>query len=111
MELKEAELLRVFIGEGDRHDGRPLHEVLVEEARDAGLSGATVFRGIIGYGAHGRVHTSKILRLAEDLPLVVEIIDTEGRIEAFLGRVSELVTEGLVTVETIRYAHLPGQPG
>jgi PII-like signaling protein len=111
VELKEAELLRVFIGEGDRHDGRPLHEVLVEEARDAGLSGATVFRGIIGYGAHGRVHTSKILRLAEDLPLVVEIIDTEGRIEAFLGRVSELVTEGLVTVETIRYAHLPGQPG
>lgn len=103
MEFKDAELLRIFIGENDRYDGKPLYEVIVEEARRGGLAGATVIRGILGFGVHSLVHSSKILRIAEDLPVIIEIVDTEGRIKGFLARVEKLVTEGLVTVEKIRF--------
>jgi uncharacterized protein len=98
----EAFLLRIFIGESDRFGGRPLHEVIVEEARRGGMAGATVMRGFLGFGAHSRIHTSKVLRLSEDLPIVVEIVDTEERIEAFLPRLDELIGEGLVTLEKVR---------
>ena len=96
---RDGQLLRIFIGESDRHAGRPLFEVIVEEARRRGLAGATVFRGCEGFGAHSRVHTTRILRLSEDLPVVIEIVDAEEKVQAFLPVLDGLVREGLVTVE------------
>ncbi len=104
----EAELLRIFIGESDKWEGRPLYEVIVREARERGMAGATVLRGMMGFGAHSRLHTTKILRLSEDLPIVVEIVDKPERIEPFLPRLDEIIDEGLVTVErakVIFYRH------
>ncbi len=98
----EAQLLRIFIGESDHHDGRPLYEVVVERARKNGMAGATVLRGILGFGAHSRIHTSKILRLSEDLPLVIEIVDKPEKIDEFLPQLDELITEGLVTLEDVK---------
>lgn len=99
--LSEAKLLRVFIGESDRHGGRPLYEVIVERARARGLAGATVLRGTLGFGATSRIHTARILRLSEDLPMVIEIVDEPGRIDEFLAELDELIQEGLVTLEKI----------
>jgi PII-like signaling protein len=98
----EAELLRIFIGESDRHQGRPLYEVIVEEARRKGLAGATVLRGTLGFGASSRIHTAKILRLSEDLPMVVEIVDKPDQIAAFLPDLDAMIGEGLVTLERVR---------
>jgi PII-like signaling protein len=98
----EAYLLRIFVGESDRHDGKPLYEVVVSEARRLGLAGATVHRGFMGFGAHSRIHTSKVLRLSEDLPIVIEIVDAEDRIEDFIPHLDELIVEGLVTMEKVR---------
>ncbi len=95
-------LLRVFIGESDRHDGRPLYEVVVNEARRRGLAGATVWKGFMGFGAHSRMHTAKILELSQDLPIVIEIVDAKDKIEEFLPVLDGLVGEGLVTVEPAR---------
>jgi PII-like signaling protein len=109
----EAELLRIFIGESDKHQGRPLYEVLVENARQRGLAGATVLRGTLGFGASSRIHTAKVLRLSEDLPMVVEIVDRPERIAEFLPELDTLVTEGLVTLERVRvilYRHDPTPP-
>ena len=92
-------LLRIFVGESDRHGGKPLYEWLLLEAREAGLAGATVLRGIAGFGAHSRLHTAKILRLSEDLPMVVEIVDSRDKVEAFLARVEPAIQEGLATLE------------
>ena len=80
----EGMLLRVFIGESDKHNGRPLYEVIVGEARRRGLAGATVWKGFMGFGAHSRMHTAKILELSQDLPIVIEIVDANEKIEAFL---------------------------
>jgi len=96
---REGQLLRIFIGESDRWGGLPLYEAIVQEARKKGLAGATVFRGSEGFGAHSRIHTSRILRLSEDLPILVEIVDSEEKVQAFLPVLDEMVTEGLVTVE------------
>lgn len=93
----EARLLRIFVGESDRYGGKPLYEALVLEARRRGLAGATVFKGFMGYGAHSRIHTAKVLQLSEDLPVMVEIVDTEEKIQAFLPVLDEMVREGLVT--------------
>lgn len=98
----QASLLRIFIGESDKSDGRPLYEVIVETARKRGLAGATVLRGFIGFGANSRIHTSKVLRLSEDLPIAVEIVDEEEKIEAFLPELDKLIGEGLVTLEKVR---------
>lgn len=97
----EALLLRVFVGESDRHGARPLYEVIVLEARQAQLAGATVLKGVMGFGANSRVHTAKILRLSEDMPMVIEIVDTAEKIRAFLPRLDRLVGEGLVTMESV----------
>jgi len=99
---EDAQLLRIFIGEDDKHDGRPLHEVIVEKARKAGIAGSTVLRGLLGYGAHSRIHTSKVLRLSQDLPIVIEIVDTKEKVEEFLPTLDAIMDEGLVTLEKIR---------
>jgi PII-like signaling protein len=96
---RDGQLLRIFIGESDRWGGLPLYEAIVQEARKRGLAGATVFKGFEGFGAHSRIHTTRILRLSEDLPIVVEIVDTADKIEAFLPALDEMVEEGLATVE------------
>lgn len=97
-------LLRIFIGESDKEPGRdrPLFEAIVRKAREAHLAGATVLRGPMGFGRHSRVHTAKLLELSTDLPIVIEIVDAEDKVEAFLPIVDELVTEGLVTLEAVR---------
>jgi uncharacterized protein len=99
---EEAELLRVFIGESDHYQGRPLYEVIVLEARKRGMAGATVLRGIMGFGADSRVHTAKILRLSEDLPIIVEIVDKPERIADFLPDLDKMIDEGLITLERAR---------
>jgi PII-like signaling protein len=98
---RDGHLLRIFIGESDRHEGVPLYEWLVRRARERGLAGATVLRGLAGFGAHSRLHTAKILRLSTDLPIVVEIVDAIDKIEAFLPEVDAAVGEGLATVERV----------
>jgi hypothetical protein len=111
MELPEdALLLRIFIGESDRYRHRPLYEAIVLKAREFHLAGATVLRGPMGYGASSRIHTAKIIQLSMDLPLVVEIVDTEEKINGFLPILDEMMNGGLVTLEkarVIRYA--PGK--
>jgi hypothetical protein len=97
-----ALLLRIFIGENDRFDGHPLYESIVLKAREQGLAGATVLRGPMGFGHSSRVHTAKILRLSEDLPIVVEIIDSEENINAFLPLLDTMVKGGLVSLEEVR---------
>lgn len=96
---KEGKLLRIFLGENDHHDNVPLYEWIILQAREHGLAGATVLRGIAGFGANSRLHTAKILRLSSDLPIIVEIIDTEDKIDAFLPVIDHAVTDGLATVE------------
>lgn len=98
---EEGKLLRIFVGEQEAHQGKPLYQWLVEEARNNGLAGATVLRGMEGYGAHSRLHTAKVLRLSIDLPVVIEIVDTEEKIEAFLPIVDDVIPEGLATVERV----------
>jgi PII-like signaling protein len=97
----EGKLLRIFVGESDRHDGKPLYQAIVERVRAAGLAGATVIRGIEGFGADSRIHTSRILRLSEDLPVLIEIVDTAEKIDEILPSLDELVREGMVTVEKV----------
>jgi len=99
---EEALLLRIFIGENDKDDGRPLYESIVLKAREIHLAGATVIRGPMGYGHSSRLHTTKILRLSEDLPLVIEIVDSEAKINAFLPVLDGIMASGLVTIEKVR---------
>ena len=98
----EATLLRLFIGESDEYDGRPLHEAIVLKARAAGIAGATVLRGALGYGRSSRLHSAKILRLSEDLPLVIEIVDAPDRIDLFLTEAEPMLGSCLVTLEKVR---------
>ncbi len=97
----EGQLLRVFVGESDRWEGKPLYEAIVRKAREQGMAGATVLRGMEGFGANSRIHTTKILRLSEDLPIVVEIVDKAERIQAILPELDRMVTEGLITIEKV----------
>jgi PII-like signaling protein len=99
---EKAALLRIFIGENDRFGQHPLYEAIVLKAREQGLAGATVLRGPMGFGHSSRLHTAKILRLSEDLPVVVEIIDSEQNITAFLPLLEEMVKGGLVSIEEVR---------
>ena len=104
----EGQLLRIFVGESDRWQGKPLYEAIVHMAREEGLAGATVLRGMEGFGAHSRIHTTKILRLSEALPIVIEIVDKPERIQAILPALDSMVTEGLMTLErvhVIAYRH------
>ncbi len=95
----QGQLLRIFIGESDKKGNRPLFEWIVQEARRQKMAGATVLRGMQGFGAHSLIHTTKILRLSEDLPVIVEIVDLPEKIEAFLNHIEPYIKEGLVTLE------------
>ena len=99
---RDGILLRIFIGESDKYDGRPLYEWIIQRARQAGMAGATVLRGMEGFGAHSRMHTAKILRLSQDLPIVIELVDTPEQIEAFLSVIDPAIEEGLVTTERVQ---------
>jgi uncharacterized protein len=99
---RQAVLLRIFIGENDRSNGKPLYEAIVLKAREQHLAGATVLRGPMGFGASSRLHTSKILRLSEDLPLVIEIVDSEEKINTFLPMLDGMMTSGLITMEKVQ---------
>jgi PII-like signaling protein len=103
MMLPEAGcLLRIFIGESDRHDGQLLYEWIVLKAREEGLAGATVMRGMMGFGAHSRLHTFKIERLSQDLPIIVEVVDTREKLEKFLALIDNEIEEGLATLEEVQ---------
>jgi PII-like signaling protein len=99
---QDAVLLRIFFGEADQHQGRPLYEAIVLKAREMGIAGATVLRGPMGFGRSSRLHTAKILRLSEDLPLIVEIVDEEAKIEGFLEVLDGMMGSGLVTTEKVK---------
>jgi PII-like signaling protein len=99
---RDAILLRIFFGEDDKFNNRPLHEAIVLKAREMQLGGATVLRGHIGFGHSSRIHTSKILRLSQDLPVVIEIVDSQTKIDAFLPVLDEMMTSGLVTIEKVQ---------
>ena len=96
---EEGYLLRIFIGESDKHEGRLLYEWLVLKARAEHLAGATILRGMMGFGAHSRLHTFKIERLSEDLPIIIEIVDTKEKLENFLAQIDGIIKEGLATME------------
>jgi PII-like signaling protein len=93
--------LRIYIGESDTWHGRPLYQAIVRRLREEGLAGATVLRGIEGFGAHSRLHTTRILRLSQDLPLVIEVVDREDRVRQMLPILDEMVAEGLITLEDV----------
>jgi PII-like signaling protein len=110
---EQAVLLRVFLGENDRADGHPLYEAIVIKAREMGLAGATVLRGPLGFGHTSRLHSAKILRLSSDLPMVIEIVDAEDKIEAFLPVLDQMMSGGLATTERVqvrRYSAGPSSP-
>jgi uncharacterized protein len=105
---EEGMLLRVFIGESDQYKGKALYEQIVLKARELNLAGATVLRGIMGFGADSRMHTAKLLRLSEDLPVIIEIVDSKEKLNTLLPFLDEVVLEGLITLEkarVIKYRH------
>jgi uncharacterized protein len=106
----EGKLLRIFIGESDKHGRKPLYQAIVEMLREEGLAGATVLRGIEGFGATSHLHTARILRLSEDLPIVIEVVDRAERIEAIMPKLDEMVSEGLVTLERVEVVAYRAQP-
>ncbi len=103
-------LVRIFIGESDQYHRKPLYEQIVLKAREEGLAGATVLRGIMGFGAQSHLHTAKILRLAEDLPVVIEIVDTQEHIDRFMPFLDEAVKDGMITVENVRVLQYRSRP-
>lgn len=107
---RDAMLLRVFIGEDDKYQSRPLYEAIVLKAREMHLAGATVLRGPMGYGHSSRLHTTKILRLSEDLPLVIEIVDSEQTISGFLPVLDGMIESGLVTLEKVQVLRYGDKP-
>ncbi len=102
--------LMVYVGETDHWHGRPLYDALVVRAREMGLAGATVLRGVEGFGAHSRLHTAKVLRLSENLPIVIEIVDREERVREFLAACDEMIAEGLVTLEPVEIVKYTAAP-
>ena len=105
----DGSLLRIFLGEDDRRHGRPTYEAIVLKARELGLAGATVLRGPMGFGARSRIHTAKVLRLSEDLPVVVEIVDTKEKIEMLLDALTDIAGSALVTVERVAIVRFTDQ--
>lgn len=112
MHVQQGCLLRIYIGEGDKHEGRPLYEWIVAQAHSKQLAGATVYRGLMGFGPHTRViHTFKIERLAEDLPVTIEIVDSRDKVEGFLAFIEQQIASGLfATMQTIELRSIQGRP-
>jgi len=109
---EQGYLLRIFIGESDRCQGHPLYQAIVLKAHELHLAGATVLRGPMGFGASSRLHTSNVLRLSEDLPMIIEIVDSEEKLESFLPYLDDMVQEGLLTLERVRVVRYRGrEPG
>ena len=106
----EGKLLRIFIGESDKHGHKPLYQAIVEMLREEGLAGATVLRGVEGFGAKSHLHTARILRLSEDLPIVVEVVDQAERIEAVLPKLDEMIGDGMVTLERVEVLAYRAEP-
>ena len=106
----EVTLLRIYIGELDKWQHTPLYEAIVLKAREMGLAGATVLRGPMGFGAHSRMHTAKILRLSEDLPVLIEIVDQDERVQEFLPELDKMIGDGLVTAEKVRVIRYQATP-
>ncbi len=102
---EDGYLLRIFVGESDKHGHHPLYEAIVLKAREEGLAGATVLRGVMGFGKHSILHTTKILRLSEDMPMIIELVDSLEKIDAFLPLLDEMIKDGLVTLEKMRVIH------
>jgi len=102
---EDGALLRIFLGESDRHGHQPLYEAIVLKARENGLAGATVLRGVMGFGKHSILHTTKILRLSEDLPMVIEIVDSAEKIDSFLPVLEGMIKDGLITLERVKVLH------
>src|SRR5689334_11246000 len=102
---EDGALLRIFVGESDRHGHHPLYEAIVLKARESGLAGATVLRGVMGFGKHSILHTTKILRLSEDLPMVIEIVDSAEKIDSFLPVLEGIIKDGLITLERVKVLH------
>ncbi|MHB8513378.1 MAG: DUF190 domain-containing protein [Actinomycetota bacterium] len=107
----KGKLIRIFIGESDHWHGKPLYQAIVEKARELGLAGATVTRGLEGYGRSSVVHTTRFLRMSEDLPLIIEIVDAEEKITAAIPAFDEMMGEGLITIETVEVISYRGGPG
>lgn len=110
IETSAGTLLRIFIGDSDRHDGQPLYKVLVQRAHDLGLAGATVLHGPLGFGRHSRLHTAKLAELSSDLPVVIEVVDADEAIRRFMAEVDAIVGEGLVTLEAVRIVRYAQPP-
>ena len=110
MKVEGGKLLRIFVGESDRHGGQPLYTAIVERARVSGLGGATVFKGIEGFGGHSVVHAARVFDLSSDLPVLIEIVDAPDKIEAFVELLEGIVTEGLVTVESVEIVRYGAAP-
>jgi len=110
-ELEDGRLLRIIVGEDDTHDGQPLYEAILLMLRREGLAGASIFHGTGGFGASSVVHTSKILRLSQDLPVLIECVDSAAKIEAVLPKLDGMVTQGLVTIEKADVRVYRGKPG
>ncbi|HEV3168544.1 MAG TPA: DUF190 domain-containing protein [Isosphaeraceae bacterium] len=107
---EDGYLLRIFIGESDKWQGRPLYEAIVMMARSLHMAGATVLRGPMGFGAHSRLHTTKILRLSDDLPIVIEIVDSKAKIDELLPQIDAMVEDGLVTLESVQVIKYRANP-
>ena len=106
----EGKLLRVFVGESDRHGHKPLYQAIVEMLREEGLAGATVLRGVEGFGAHSRLHTARLLRLSEDLPIVIEVVDRADAIDAVLPKLDAMIGDGMVTLERVEVLAYRAEP-
>lgn len=108
---EEGTLLRILVGNSDRLEGKPLYEVIITKAREMGLAGASAFQGLMGFGAHSRIHKVQPLRLSEDLPVVIEIVDSDEKLRPFLPWLDETVEEGLATLETVKVLHYRHREG
>lgn len=100
--VEQGRLLRIFVGENHRHHGIPLFEAIIQKAREKGLAGATILKAVEGYGIHKKIHTHRLLELAEEMPIIVEIVDTPEKIESFLPLLDEMIKEGTVTLEDVK---------
>ncbi len=107
-DARPGKLLRIYLAENDRWEQKPLYEALVLQAREMGLAGATVLRGPMGFGAHHKLHNAKILRLALDLPIVIELVDSQEKLEAFVGQAAAMLQQKMVTMEEVEVLRLPG---